>query len=268
MNMFTQTDPLEASVGQPYPSSYVYGNNNPLVYVDPSGLQSNLGQNVVNRNRQMIMSTATKYGLLPDLPAAILLGENDFGVVTGRLSEDLEQYTPERIQGDRRTGVANLHSWDTNLIEGAGEGPDRIARHFSQATIDNEIALVDPALKGKSLKELLVLSGRNEKLNVKLLILTMVGTSKEFAGMRQGKPGLSPDKALLLARKTGLVQAGLLLQGKYEDYNLDIAQNYCDQYDFDCRKKLLVPLLDGATEPKWLKQYGPYRATARKLLRK
>lgn len=34
---FTQTDPLQADIGAPYPSSYVYGNNNPAVFVDPSG---------------------------------------------------------------------------------------------------------------------------------------------------------------------------------------------------------------------------------------
>ena len=37
--VFTQTDPLEADIGSPYPSTYVYGNNNPTVYVDPSGLR-------------------------------------------------------------------------------------------------------------------------------------------------------------------------------------------------------------------------------------
>ena len=36
---FTQTDPLSADVGSPYPSAYVYGNNSPLVYIDPSGLR-------------------------------------------------------------------------------------------------------------------------------------------------------------------------------------------------------------------------------------
>ena len=253
---FTQTDPLEASRGVAYPSAYIYGNNNPVVYVDPSGLQSNYGENVVNRNRQMINRTAIKYGLLPELPSAILLGENDFGVVTGRLSEDLEQLTPEAIQGDRRTGVANLHSWDT----------DHIQKNFRESTIQNEIASVDPKLKGKSLRELLVLSGRNEKLNVKLLLLIMAGTAKEFAGERQGTPGLSIDKALLLARKTGDRQALVLVDGSYDAYNRDIGANYCDRLDFDCRKKLLVPLLDGGTEPPWLKQYGPYRATARRIL--
>lgn len=37
---FTQTDPLQADVGSPYPSAYVYGNNNPNMYVDPSGLRA------------------------------------------------------------------------------------------------------------------------------------------------------------------------------------------------------------------------------------
>jgi Bacterial toxin 44 len=36
-NHFTQTDPLAPEVGSAYPSTYVYGNNNPNVYVDPSG---------------------------------------------------------------------------------------------------------------------------------------------------------------------------------------------------------------------------------------
>lgn len=35
---FTQTDPMPAAVGSPYESSYVYVGNNPLVYVDASGL--------------------------------------------------------------------------------------------------------------------------------------------------------------------------------------------------------------------------------------
>ena len=42
LEQFTQTDPLSAAVGQPYPSAYVYGNNKPLVYVDPSGLRGEL----------------------------------------------------------------------------------------------------------------------------------------------------------------------------------------------------------------------------------
>ena len=40
LGTFTQTDPLEATVGEPYPSSYVYGRNNPVVYTDPSGLRA------------------------------------------------------------------------------------------------------------------------------------------------------------------------------------------------------------------------------------
>jgi hypothetical protein len=36
---FTQTDPLQSTVGQAYPSTYVYGNNNPNMYVDPLGLR-------------------------------------------------------------------------------------------------------------------------------------------------------------------------------------------------------------------------------------
>jgi RHS repeat-associated protein len=39
LGMFTQTDPLQADIGSRYPSAYVYGNNNPTIYVDPSGLR-------------------------------------------------------------------------------------------------------------------------------------------------------------------------------------------------------------------------------------
>lgn len=34
-----KTDPLQATVGQPYPTSYSYGMNNPNLYADPSGLR-------------------------------------------------------------------------------------------------------------------------------------------------------------------------------------------------------------------------------------
>ena len=40
LGSFTQTDPLEVSRGVAYPSAYVYANNNPLVFVDPSGLRA------------------------------------------------------------------------------------------------------------------------------------------------------------------------------------------------------------------------------------
>jgi hypothetical protein len=43
LTYFTQTDPLQADVGSAYPSSYVYGNNNPNVYTDPSGLRATAG---------------------------------------------------------------------------------------------------------------------------------------------------------------------------------------------------------------------------------
>ena len=39
---FTQTDPMPSAVGSPYESSYVYVGNNPLVYVDPTGLRGSL----------------------------------------------------------------------------------------------------------------------------------------------------------------------------------------------------------------------------------
>lgn len=39
---FTQTDPLPPEVGSPYPSAYVYGANNPMMYTDPSGLRQQL----------------------------------------------------------------------------------------------------------------------------------------------------------------------------------------------------------------------------------
>jgi hypothetical protein len=40
---FTQTDPLQPTVGQAYPSTYIYANNNPNMYVDPSGLRATGG---------------------------------------------------------------------------------------------------------------------------------------------------------------------------------------------------------------------------------
>jgi RHS repeat-associated protein len=43
LGAFTQTDPLQASVGSAYPSAYVYGNNNPMVFRDPTGLRGITG---------------------------------------------------------------------------------------------------------------------------------------------------------------------------------------------------------------------------------
>jgi RHS repeat-associated protein len=40
LGIFTQTDPLQADVGNAYPSPYVYANDNPMMYVDPSGLRA------------------------------------------------------------------------------------------------------------------------------------------------------------------------------------------------------------------------------------
>jgi hypothetical protein len=37
---FTQTDPLQASVSSAYPSAYMYGANNPMIFADPSGLRA------------------------------------------------------------------------------------------------------------------------------------------------------------------------------------------------------------------------------------
>jgi hypothetical protein len=37
---FTQTDPLNAVAGEPYPAAYVYADNNPVSYVDPSERRS------------------------------------------------------------------------------------------------------------------------------------------------------------------------------------------------------------------------------------
>ena len=39
---FTQTDPMPLGAGSAFESAYVYGNNNPLVYTDPSGLRGGL----------------------------------------------------------------------------------------------------------------------------------------------------------------------------------------------------------------------------------
>ena len=39
---FTQTDPLEADVTDPFMSAYVYANNNPAVYIDPTGERGQL----------------------------------------------------------------------------------------------------------------------------------------------------------------------------------------------------------------------------------
>ena len=54
--VFTQTDPLQADVGSPYPSSYVYGNNNPLVYTDPTGLRAIYSKYLTSPNPDFVLT--------------------------------------------------------------------------------------------------------------------------------------------------------------------------------------------------------------------
>ena len=48
---FTQTDPLPSDDDVPYVGSYVYGNDNPVVFTDPSGLRAKAGRSQVERIR-------------------------------------------------------------------------------------------------------------------------------------------------------------------------------------------------------------------------
>ena len=70
----TQTDPLPNPPGVSYMSGYVYGNNNPLVYTDPSGL------------RGQTASTNPMAELVPDALAMVSAGAPKRDYVVGLLA--------------------------------------------------------------------------------------------------------------------------------------------------------------------------------------
>ena len=76
---FTQTDPLQGDPGDPFMSAYVYGNNNPAVFTDPSGLR---GQSVL-KNPVTAKTNVEKQSFLRQILSQYKSGGPCVGVSAG-----------------------------------------------------------------------------------------------------------------------------------------------------------------------------------------
>jgi RHS repeat-associated protein len=83
LGSFTQTDPLQPIVDVAFPSAYVYANNNPLMFTDPSGLRSidgiGLGKNPIRPCRPGFGEAPTELALLSSVTPSLRDARNPHG---------------------------------------------------------------------------------------------------------------------------------------------------------------------------------------------
>ena len=124
LGKFTQTDPLQADVGSPYPSAYVYGNNNPLVYTDPPGMR---GQSTTCTTRVPIKS-ATPQRLALTAPGG---PQFDCGSLRSIIREKV--FWNKRQIGNGRDGRHGLmFRFQEFFIDGVVGGQTKFNNHVDQ----------------------------------------------------------------------------------------------------------------------------------------
>ena len=137
--VFTQTDPQPMGAATPFESAYVYGRNNPGVYVDPSGKRGVVpGVQPVDGvpevlalaapaprkekcgtyDRKKAVEYARKYALSPN--------DAEYHVYTGNGGEDCTNFISQSLKAG---GWTTTSVWNSKSRRGPG-GPIGVVRHF------------------------------------------------------------------------------------------------------------------------------------------
>jgi hypothetical protein len=253
--VFTQTDPMPEGAGSAFESSYVYAGNNPVVYVDPSGLRkaSTAGEKLVKKHCRLIKDFCRRAGVNASVVAKVLMEENNFSSFVGDIASTAEWLDPF---GDPRTGVANLHTWDlSSVVDGFGVANTRAALGADYERAVNEYISPDA---GNSQRNYILenqnakvtdWSQGNDRLNIKILILRLRITKLELDKRRSAGP-ISSSEALILSRKAGPNAAYGLYSGDLTTYRDGLTQS---GYSGDPR------FAASATQsPSWLRRYDKY----------
>jgi RHS repeat-associated protein len=136
---FTQTDPMPLGAGSAFEGLYVYGRNNPGVYVDPSGKRGVLPavqpvdgvpevlalaapaprkDKCGTYDRKKAVEYARKYALSPN--------DAEYHVYTGNGGEDCTNFISQSLKAG---GWTTTSVWNSKSRRGPG-GPIGVVRHF------------------------------------------------------------------------------------------------------------------------------------------
>lgn len=118
---FTQQDPSEDGYNW-----YVYGNNNPVMYVDENGLRSQKeADRIIRNNTAYIISAAQEFGVNPSILAATIYAEQ-------RLNVDWKDDVTDTIGGfygiNTSIGVAQVRMSTAKNLENLGYMPKILAK--------------------------------------------------------------------------------------------------------------------------------------------